>query len=107
MYEVGSRMTLSIYFPDAVGMVTYEWYKDGSTLSSFDATYTVYALDYTDEGAYTCMITDESSKGAFLAGPAYVQVVEGLPVSGVLGLGLAGLVLAGAGAAAARKRRRT
>ena len=45
VYEVGDRLELSIHFPAALGKVSYEWYKDGNTLSSFDATYIVGVLD--------------------------------------------------------------
>ena len=104
LYELGEPLTLSIYFPNAVGVVAYEWYKDGESLSVYGATYAIEFLAYEDSGKYTCMLTDESAKGLFIAGPVTVTVVENLSVCNLLCIVLGSVILATIAAAYSRKQ---
>ncbi len=95
--ELGTPLALRVHHPCAVGMTTYEWYKDGGILSVSGADLTISQLAYEDAGLYTCLITDDSRKGMRIAGPIRVQVVDSIPVSGFLGVLLATVLLVGLG----------
>lgn len=102
--ELGDRLTLTVGFPGSVGAVTYMWLRDGVEVGAYDRELVIEHLTYEDAGNYTCVLTDESGKTVFIAGPFIVRVSESVPVSGVLGLMMSGMLLASFGVTASRKR---
>lgn len=80
---------------------TYAWQKDGTPIGGATAqTYVISSAVLADSGYYTCVIDSVEANGKNISVyPADTQ----LPVSGVIGLMAAGLLLAGLGVRRARK----
>jgi hypothetical protein len=97
--QEGDPLSLNVTVNAAAGEVSYQWTKDGAEIQgATDAEYSVASVTEDDEGAYRCVVQDQS-KAAQVAGPVYVQVIPSgaLPASNIAALSvcLAALVCAG------------
>lgn len=100
---LGDDVVLRATATDTIGEVSYQWYFNGVELEGeTGSTLELPSVDYDDAGVYSVEISDDadSSTVAFT-----LVVVESLPVSTSLMLGLVAIMLLGLGAVALRKVR--
>ena len=107
-FEEGESFILSVGVSGAVGLVTYQWTKDGLELAGETFwTYEVAGATSYDEGAYTCRATDEAKAVSDETPPAFVRVFRAgsLPAAGVIGLCIAVMACVSAGAFVISRKR--
>jgi len=110
--EVGAPVEIPVQTKYRRGLVTYQWYRvtpnkalevltgqTGDKLILFHA-------GWDDAGNYQCVATD-SVAGSASSPVIKLEVVEELPVSGLMALGALAVTLALAGVRGARRRERT
>ncbi|HOV75197.1 MAG TPA: hypothetical protein PK967_14600 [Candidatus Hydrogenedentes bacterium] len=72
--EAGDSLTLIYDGPLPVGSATYQWYRNGVTLSGHtDATLHIESLTEDDTGWYVCRMSDDS-KSVYESEPVYINV---------------------------------
>ena len=106
-FEEGDSLSLAVEVRGAIGDVTYQWYKGGSTLvDETQATFAIASLALDDSGSYYCEASDQS-KATIATEAVSVLVVEAgsLPAVGLVGLGLVAAACISAGAMVLGRRR--
>lgn len=106
--QVDYPFSLTVEVENATGAVHYQWYKEGAgkafvpvgddaTALSFDA------IEYTDSGTYYCEATDDLAQ--IQSNHCVLEVVDELPVAGLLGLATLAAICGCLGAAVLVRRR--
>jgi len=99
-FEVGGRLELHVALAHPVGEVTYQWRKNGLDLLEETASaYVVPSLTggvEGDSGWYSVRVRDDS-KVVRITPEVHVEVFSGLPLAGLVGLGVLAAVTAGFG----------
>lgn len=114
--EIGSSVEFSVTTSGEVGTPTFMWRKDGVLVANgagdgygdvsgaTTATLTINNIDMSATGSFVVEVNDDAKAQVF-SEPFVIDVVAGLPVTGLLGLGLLAGVCALGGASALRRTR--
>lgn len=102
-----SPVTLTAVVTNMTGQIAYEWYRDGQILPFYQGpTLHIPNVAMDDAGDYRVVVFDESTKARFESPIYHLEVTdEDLPMSGLLGVGLAALGCALSGCRILRRRK--
>lgn len=89
---------------EGLGLVQYEWFKDGESLDVFEPEIWINGITPEDEGDYVCHITDVNGTVASNTANLSINPAATIPVTGHAALVFMGLLTLAFGAWAVRKR---